>query len=552
MYFSVFFRDIQVFFCYTDKKGAKMILKILLSILILLSSIASQAELPHFLNLDSPKKGIGDWEKVPFGDMRLISCTTGVKDLGMAVGGLQVRIEPNWILKKPTLKPLSDTLPSWIEAPARAGSGRNTVYQKELFIPIVYTKNPADKTDFEFGLQGVFPACQGETCMDLPIRISMNLGAEENDYTSMCAYILDKQSESPIPHQIHSVKGFATPDGDAIRFAFTGLSNVRIAFLQTTGQDNFFVSETQLEKNGLFMRVQTKAWPTNTSKEWTLITNKGVFNVPVLMQSDLPNLPPDSAPLSIWWMGWKWFFLTPLFIWWGLGVGKNKKLWQKQIRRLIILLPFVFTLRIIGQSFLPALPLQWNICYAFCLWGLVCLFPPQKIWSAFVLFLLWPNIVPLPQISIGMLILWGIVMLVEMGLPFLLLYLKADEIGKILREYKKKKFFVLNLTFLIPTLGLLAMGIYHLNTPPDYQDTLHPDGISVVCENCTAWKNLDAHFISPTDTLGNTLRQVYNRSQEVVIWQSNGERVILPPDISLKQTERFIKNWRNYHALYMP
>lgn len=525
-----------------------MILKILLSIAIFMASCASWAEFPTFVPVDTPEKGVGDWEKVPFGEMRLVSCTTGVKDLGIIVGGLQVHLSPNWTLKKPTLKPLSDTYPTWIEPPVRAGSGRHTEYQKEVFIPLVYTKNPTNKTDFVFGVQGVFPACQGETCMDLPIKIALNLSAQENDYTSMCAYIMEKKNESPIPATLHSVKGFAIKEGDVIHFAFTGIPDTNVAFLQTTEQDDFVVQETQLEKTGLFMRIKTDPWPINTSKEWILITNKGVFKVPVLMQDSLPTLPAESAPLSIWWMGWELFFLTPLFIWWGLGVAKSKKLWQKQIRRLMITLPFVFILWAIRQYF----NLSLGTYYALCLWAIVCLFPPQKGWLALILFLLWPSVIQIPQISPGILILWGVVMLVEIELPFLLLYFKADEIGKMLRDYKKKKFFLFNLTFLLPTLGLLMIGICNLHKETTYQNALNSNGISIVCEKCSSWKNLDTHFINPKSILGSTLQNIYHRTGEVVIWQSDKERVILPPNISLKQTERFIRNWRNYHALYTP
>lgn len=532
-----------------------MILKLFLSVLILLSSAVGWAEFPQFVPVETPEKGVGDWQSIPFGEIRVLSCTSGVKNLGLVIGGLQVHLNPEWVLKKPTLKPLFDPLSVWMATPVRSGSGRQTVYHKEVFFPFVYGRNPVDTSDFELGVQGIFPACQNDVCMDFPLKINLNLKADEADYTSVCAYIMEQQKQAPLPPEAHPVKGYAVQENDGIKITFSGIKEANVAFLQTLEQDDFQVQETQLEKTGLYMWIKTKPWALNTSKMWVLITNKGIFKVPVLMQSNPISLPAESASGSIWLMGWELFFLTPLFIWWGLGVSKSKKLWQKQIRRLIIWLPLVFILWIIRQylELNTLLPNEWTSYYSFCLFGIVCLFPPQKWWIALGLFLLWPSLIQLPQLSIGLFILWTGIILAEMMLPFVFLYLRVGEIGKILRDYKKKKFFLFNLTFLIPTLGLLIIGIYGLNKTPDYRNMLNPKGISIVCEKCSSWQEIpNAYFINPKTALGRILLKVYNRSGTMIIFQEEGERFILSPDVSVKKLNRFIKNWSDYHARYMP
>ena len=63
-------------------------IKILLAILILFSSMTGHAALPHFVPIEKNEPGVGEWHEVPFGKMRLLSCSSGVKDLSMVVGGL--------------------------------------------------------------------------------------------------------------------------------------------------------------------------------------------------------------------------------------------------------------------------------------------------------------------------------------------------------------------------------------------------------------------------------------------------------------------------------
>ena len=162
-----------------------MILKIILSLLILFMSVPGQADFLQLEPIKAVEAGIGEWHEVPFGKVRVLSCTTGVKDLSMVVGGIQVDLSPDWVMKKPTLKPLSDKMPSWLETPVRPGSGKNTTYKKQVFFPLVYTRNASDTDDFELGAQGEVPVCQGDNCMTLPLRLGLRLKANEADYRTV-------------------------------------------------------------------------------------------------------------------------------------------------------------------------------------------------------------------------------------------------------------------------------------------------------------------------------------------------------------------------------
>ena len=501
--------------------------------------------------IPSPEAGIGEWHELPFGKMRLVSCSSGVDDLSMVVGGLEVNLNADWTMKKPSLKPLSTDLPSWIESPVVAGSGKDVTYQGNLFFPLVYARNPTEKNDFEFGVQGDFPLCRNGKCLTFPLRLSLPLSAREAKYTSLCSYIIKKQHFTPLPASIQGIIGTATTKGENIYFTFSGIRRPEIAFLQTTTEEDFQVLTTQLEETGLSMYVQTKPWAVGSSKEWILLTNKGYFRVPVVMEKEAKPLPSPSAPWSIWWMGWSLFFMTPLFVWWGLGIARTKKLWQKQIIRLCLFLPLALIGKIAWQQFVPFDIILFNIL----LLALVCFIPPQKYLWALALFVIWPLTTKIPDLSPSLFALWFVVIWIEVGLPFAYLYLKADEFGSLLRRAKKQNFFRFNLAFLTPTLFLLGLFIWRSTRPMiPYQNTINPSGLTIVCQNCAPWKSLsNVHFVHPDTPFGKALKNIYHRPKnDLIFWQEKGIRVILPPHTDFKTVKSFLINWQKYHAVDTP
>ena len=526
-----------------------MLLKLLLLFWVIFSSVATFARVPHFASVETQDPGIGAWQEMPFGQMRLLSCTSGVKDLPMVVGGLQVRLNPGWVMKRPDLKPLSTRNPVWIENPITPGDGQNPQYQGEVLFPLIYARPFSEKTDFELGVQGNFPVCQGEKCMTLPVRIGLNLTSEEADYTRACPYLIQRQRQVPLPATMLGIKGFAWVQGDEIQMAFSGLDKTNVAFLKTTQTHPFQVLETQVEKTGVLMRVKASPWALGTGQDWILITNQGIFKVPVQMQSTPIVLPPAPPKKTIWFLGWELFFLTPLFIWWGLGIARTNKLWKKEIIRFVLLLPAAFILKGLITLWFP---LDFT-GYALVVLGAVCLFPPVRKESALGMLLIWPYFPEIPQMSISQTFLWGVIMLIEVMIPFAVLYAKADEIGKILRDLKKKSFFAYNLIFLIPTLVLLINAVWQIyNETAVFFNELNPNGLTVVCpqKEQGTWKK-DARLIAPDSVLGESLQKMYAR-KKVMIWQDKNGRLILKPEISKKKAQEAIADWQNYHAVNTP
>ena len=229
----------------------------------------------------------------------------------------------------------------------------------------------------------------------------------------------------------------------------------------------------------------------------------------------------------------------------------NKK-WQKDLIKFCLWLPVIFIARLFLLQYVS---FDWPI-YVVALLGTVCLFPPQKGYMALALFLIWPFFSKMPEMPVGKLIFWGWIVGVEMMIPFVFLYIKIAEVGKVLRELKKKSFFLYNLIFLLPTVYLLGMSVWGLcRSKIPFQNELNKNGVSVVINENEAhqWQKIsNISFISDQSMLGQSLLKMYGRKTPMVVWKDQWGHVVLLPDSSVSDVHQFISNWHGYHALYRP
>ena len=523
---------------------------------IMLISIFGNAAMGFSLN-DLQKiheDEIGRWQEVPFGKIRLISCSNGVKDLSVVVGGIQVQLDSGWYLKKPILRPLSEQLPFWTEAPLFQKDG---FYTGEVFFPVIYGRDVRDTTDFNFGVQGNFPVCQKDKCMDMPIRLVLSLPVQKGNYTSMCTYILQKQKSVPLPAKMVGVDGYVWKIGeDETQLFVTGIKDVDIALLFPLNTD-VKVLETQLELNTVSMRLKMPVQ--KIPNELVLLTNKGIFKIPIkVVEAPINYSYSEFVPINFWFWGWELFFLSPLFIWWGIGVAKNGKIWKKEIIKLGLFFPLIFVLKMgLCYFFKDIFISSAYLFFSMVLLGTVCIFPPRRWYIALGLFLIWPLLPQIPKMSVGTFGIWALIVLLEVAVPFVFLYLKTSEVGKILREMKKKKFFLFNLFFLLPTVIILIFTLKQGGQPPiSYSNELNPSGLTIVCQSkeCIKWQKLpNVYFIDSETVLGQSLQKIYRRErQALIIWQDKKGRIIFSPKISIRRISKFIDGWQKYHASDKP
>lgn len=497
-----------------------------------------------------PEKGVGQWEKLPFGQVRMLSCSTGRQNRNIIVGGLQVQLDDGWVLDRPNLSPFSPE--GVISYPIRPNTVKTQKYTGSFLIPVLYPHQPNQK-DLNFGVQGNLKACNNQNCWDIPIEISLPLDENESKYTSYCAYIMDELKKTPIPAFDMGQGQWLNDHQSLLSFK---IPRVNQAFLQNENGLDFQVLQTAFLDGEIQFKVSyPQKWQNNTMQDWVLITNQGVFRVPiVLTKNPLPKSEKSKPWVSFFFSGILLFICSPFFILFGTSFLKNKKQLRQQCVRAIIassiLIPiFCFMPNINKMDIL--FPWVWIAM------GITLIFTPRFVWWTALLFVIWPK--PILSEMTEFFSLWCLIPWLVMWnvLPFGLLYRYADFWGKKGRFSLKHDFFLHNLFFLLPTIYLLFSAIYSHFTDVVYENAPKMDKtrINVVCEksDCQNWMAFlpSVRFINPKSNFGKELQNLYNTDKTIVVFDDNGIETVLT-DIPPKKLEKYLIGLQNYRAQYRP
>lgn len=497
-----------------------------------------------------PSKGVDKWHQLPFADVRLLSCVSGTLDRSLLVGGLQVKVHPGWILKKPNLKPLSDY--AIMDYPIRPDPVDTTHYTGTILLPIVY--NVKAEGELHFGVQGTLEGCWDEHCLELPIRIEIPLDDSESDYTAYCAYIMNEIAQTPkLDFQVGS--GVYKDDHTAIlRFH---VPDIQQAFLQNQNGLHFKVLQTQFWQNDVqFIVSYPETWKLNTAQDWILISNQGVFRVPILLTNQ--PLPPIIYPKP--WglfllMGILMFICSPFFILWGTAFPKTAKQLRHQCVWAMIVSAVLVVVQCLWMKYFPELNFEkFKTCILVIMAGTL-IFTPRFVWWAGLLFIIWPK----PYLSgmvndfnlwyfVPWLILWQLI-------PFAILWRYAEFWGKKARASLKKGFFSHNLFFLLPTILMLIYGIYQVRLNVPYQYTFDTKGPKLVCakEDCAIWieKKINPNFIDANSSLGKILLDLYQAQNNLLMFEDFENQTILT-DTTPEKLKRYWIGLQSYRAGYRP
>ncbi len=493
------------------------------------------------------QNGVGKWHTLPFADVRLLSCTTGTLDRNLLVGGLQIKIHSGWILKKPRLKPLSEN--AVLDYPIRPDPLDTTQYTGTILLPIVQRVAAGEQT--HFGAEGHLIGCWDDNCLDLPVRIELPLDSAESDYTSYCAYIMDEMGQTPKLDLNMGTGQYISEHQALLRFR---VPNVYQAFLQNQNGLNFKILQTQFWQDMVQLRVSySESWPKNTLKDWILITNQGIFRVPIRL-TDQPLDPiSQSRPWGMFlWVGGLLFICSPFFIFWGTVFPKTVKQLRRQCVHAAAVSAFFMTMMCFMIKYF-----NWNCDKSFvlALMGITLIFPPRFIWWCVLLSIIWPKPYLLKMIDnfslyylLPWLILWQIV-------PFWILYRHAEFWRRKACASLKKSFFSHNLFFLLPTIVMLFYQGYvaHLSIP--YQQNLNFKHTTLVCtkDDCESWlkAGLQLHLIDAQSPLGKTLLRFYQASENVLIFNDDGIQTILV-NTTPQKLKKYLIGLQNYRAGYRP
>lgn len=502
-----------------------------------------------------PEKGVGQWEKLPFGQVRMLSCSTGRQNRNIIVGGLQVQLDDGWVLDRPNLSPLSPE--GVISYPIRPNPIKTQKYTGSFLIPVIYPHQPNQK-DLNFGVQGNLKACANQNCWDIPIKINLSLDENESKYTSYCAYIMDELKKTPIPAFDMGQGQWMNDHQSLLSFK---IPRVNQAFLQNENGLDFRILQTRFSKDEVEFKVSyTPQWPNKTIRDWILITNQGVFRVPIILDEKTFPKKEIEKPWWTFFFGSFFFFIcSPFFILLGTSFKRNKKQLRQQCIKAIIVSAITITLSCLWMRFFDyneviqsiATPVIWIIL------GITLILTPRNAEWAGALFILWPK--PFLHDMLDYFPLYAIIPWFIIGhiVPFFIMYKYAEFWGKKGRAGLKKDFFFQNLFFLLPTICLLGWSVFSYTTDISYNNIPHIDKnrINVICEKteCMNWENLNSNirFINPQSSFGKELLNHHETKGTTVIFNDEGNETVLT-DTTVKKFKRYLIGLQNYRARYTP
>lgn len=508
--------------------------------------------------------GQTQWYDLPFAQVRMLSCLDGIEAQKMVVGGVQIVLKQGWTLQKPTLKPLHESDLLWIDYPIRPNPQETKVYTSDIFIPVL--ASPLLNPQLTFGVRGDLTACHARTgCLTLPIQIQLPLNTKSHNYTPYCAFIMDCLKQVPLPSGEKMSAIFTPLNEQEGRLSFETNMKINQAFLQNDSGASFRVLERHFETGVLTFRLLGK--DLDKIKNWILITNQGVFRVPVLEKAVVPSAPQKSVPWSGLLWGGLWLFLgTPFFIFWGLAWPKNKNDFVVQSLQLAHAGTLVFILFCLGLAFYPKQllllndPLYGGV--SLILMGGSLLFPPKKVGLVLLLFWVWPkpylwDTFKAFQGESNWLIVWGTGAVAWLWL-ICFIRIKGQKMWeRFFHQNLKKIPFLINLFFLMPTVYLCVWMVCQLKEPEiPFQKTLSLNsGLTVVCagQDCVPWvpeKNYPVHFISEDSPVGQAYLLRYHRPYGPLVMLLDAQEItVFPETITPKQFHSFILDWQNYHVL---
>ena len=292
--------------------------------------------------------GLGEWQEVPFGRMRLISCDTGLKKNKAVYIAVQMQIHPKLALTKPIISLKFPTKQSVVSHPIMyplpQGWTRTQFYFEEalfpiFFEPISYEEPLNVQVQVEWTVLNPFD----NTKMVDSSLLSLTLKPDAIGETGVCGYMMTQLKMAPAPIKDNAeVQAIMNKQGD-IQLFFKLRERTKILSIQI--DDNWTFNEIDKKINGKTVSLVIK--PSKKIKEGTilpikLITSFGVYDVSTHLQSGEFNTTIEDFSWSmLFWGGILLFFATPLFSYFLLNMSRTAKQLEKSINETLIVLASV-------------------------------------------------------------------------------------------------------------------------------------------------------------------------------------------------------------------
>ncbi len=587
MHFTHFFKDFQVFFCYSDIM-IHFFRLILLIFCVIATAVTTHAETPFKSfqkelqeGLKKAYNGRGTTIKNYLGESQLLSCKTGIKDTSRLITGIQVKLNKGWILKNPVITATADnytpTPIKQIRSEFPISKKWTDTYNTPIVFPILLEGSP--QKDITLTVKTDWSVCppledKDQTCFPQHGTYTLSLPVTENYATVYCGYLSSELKTAAVDiKKIDSkVQNSLLPNGNLmLRFIFPK-ENKWVDF-QSEDSEQLSVLSTQKDKN-IWTFILEKETPFVSGKSLPLLlrTANGYYSADIQIDDKpLPFLPKNLSIWNAFWMGLFFFILSPIWCYWlaPYKLADKAKNLVPEIKKLqitygiaLLILGILWCFKVPLYSWTDYIALDWMI---FIL-GLYFLFNPfQPVLMIGILTILlpkpfWNFIEDISMLAKIGLLLWFFL------LPYCLFNLwkiQAKNILSVFKKFQKTNATAYNIFVRLPYIVLIVwFGItLTLSSLQRIETTLiknidtpviisvnQPISLSALKNNLfvfSSLKDFPVYYLNSKHDWAKQKKAEYNLHQKDfnVLITTEGNEIILPRDLSLHQLKQFIRQY---------
>ena len=521
--------------------------------------------------------GTSAFVETEFGEIRLISCRTGIKNLSGLAAGVDVALKPGWIIRKINIEPSEEYAKANVLPVFKEDSGVNQSwtenYQQSTIFPIwLYEMN---NQDIPLTILTEIEACSTETrkCLQTQQFLNLPLSAGEAYPTLTCGAITHALKNAAVDITRTNVKAEnqLLPNGDLkVRLIFPkDVQTIDIQSLDVLMKSTFkkidqFVytgifHPEYLLKNGDKIPLNIRS--SNGCYTWDLIVSGG-------------ELDPVSMPLPFgfgFWSGILFFFLSPLWCAWMMPnkITDDERIFRKKIR-LLQLYSVIGIWGLGGLWMIGLYPFGWiqNPFFAgTILIGLAALIikpVPKRLWVIGGLVFILPK--PFGGIlsdvglstKVYLLIWWTICAYI----PFNIWLLMPKVILKFFEDVQKQDIpaygTIVRLPYIILLgwLGVSLIGYHHYKVDPIFQpdetkgaaivQVLNPVCLTCVKDRMFFLSHFKDHLyrINADSEWAQEKKKLYQVTSDTfyIYIKPNGQEILLPQNLSRNKLSNALSN----------
>ncbi len=249
------------------------------------------------------QQGYTPWQSFAGGRARYVSCSAGIPKDGVLLTGVQVLLEPEITLQKPSistdfaaqqtkiLHPLENPLPT--------GHSRTNHYRDDVIFPIIFKLNQTtDALDIPVDI--VLPLTTPFEQLTHSLHFNLNLKPEKNGFTTpMCAALMSTLQKTAAPAYDH-VKGVAyIPREKEIALSLNFNFEPTRVFVQLDNDLTLTPIQHRIAGKTAFLSFQTdKVVSLDEILNFKILTNKVWYDLPLSPQSGTPPMALEKDIFS--------------------------------------------------------------------------------------------------------------------------------------------------------------------------------------------------------------------------------------------------------------